>query len=187
MLVRMLGALLAVWLGTFAPVDKAPACADCKAPSPLPRAGSVRVLPPPDGAMPAGEVVIASPLLGLVVPGKVDAGKIALAFFPYDRRDSDDAVLVLPPDTVARFVVATPADVVAIKDTLVRDDALSVGRRDLALRALKDLEVGALDLDGDGKADLISTYGCTQFFQSSCQAHGQFFFAHRGQKWVEIE
>ncbi len=183
----MLGALLAVWLGTFQPAQHAEACSDCKEPAPAPTAGSVRVLPPADGTLPSGEVVIASPLLGLVVPGKVDAGRVALAYFPYDRRDSDDAVLVLPAGTVARFVTVTPTDVVAIKATLVHDDALSVGRRDLALRALKDLEIGALDLDGDGKADVVATYGCAAWFDGSCQARGQFFLARRGTKWVESE
>ena len=181
----MLAAL--IWLGTFQPAQPAQACADCKTPTPEPRAGSVRVLPPADGDAPSGEVVIASPLLGLAVPGKIDSGRVQLAFFPYDRRDSDDAVLVLPKDTVARFVVATAADIVAIKDALVRADALSVGSRTLALKAMKDLEVGALDLDGDGKADVVATYGCTAYFDGSCQAHGQFFLARRGNKWVEIE
>ncbi len=183
----MLGAVLAVWLGTFQPAQPASACSDCKGPTPAPTAGSVRVLSEADGKPPEGAVVVTSPLLGLAVPGKIDGGRVQLAFFPYDRRDSDDAVLVLPKDTVARFVAATPADIVAIKETLVRDDALSVGRRELALRAHKDLEVGALDLDGDGKADVVATYGCTAYFDGSCQAHGQFFLARRGNKWVEIE
>jgi hypothetical protein len=175
------------WLGTFEPAERAPACSDCKGPHVVPRTGAVRVLPPGEGAAPEGEVVIASPLLGLVVRGKVDGGRIALPFFAYDERDSDNTVVLLPGDTVARFVAATAADLAAIKEALVREDALSVGRRDLALHALRDLEVGALDLDGDGKADLVATYGCTAWFDGNCQAHGQFFLVHRGAKWVEIE
>jgi len=169
------------------PAQPAPPCTDCKAPKVVASAGSVRVLPPGEGAPPSGDVLVASPLLGLVVPGKIADGQIAVGFFPLDTRELDTNVVLLPPATVARFVVATPADVLQVKDAIARADLLSVGDRNMTMRALKDMEVGALDLDGDGKADLIATYGCTQFFQSSCQAHGQFFFAHRGQKWVEIE
>jgi hypothetical protein len=176
------------WLGTFAPASKVTPCDDCKAPRVVPRAGSVRVLPPADGgAPPEGDVVIASPLLGLAVHGRVDAGRVAMEYFAFDQRDSDDGVIVLPGNTVARFVVPTAADVAAIKEALVRDDALSVGARATALKALRDVEIGALDLDGDGKADVAATYGCNAWGDGSCQSRGQFFLARRGTKWVEIE
>jgi len=177
----------AAWLGTFVPTQPAPACTDCKAPKVTASAGAVRVLQPADGAAPDGDVVVASPLLGLVVPAKIDHGQIALGFFPLDLRDGTVSVVLLPSDTVARFVVATPADIVAIKETLIHDDVLSVGVRATALRAFKDLEVGALDLDGDGKADVVATYGCNAWGDGSCQGHGQFFLAKRGAKWVQIE
>ncbi len=178
---------ITAWLGTFVPGEPGTPCTDCKAPKVVARAGAVRVLPPADGAAPDGAVMVASPLLGIFVPGKIDHGQVAIPFFTLDQRDSDDEVLLFPPDTVARFVVPTAADVLAIKDAIVRADLLSVGDRVMTMRALRDMEIGALDLDGDGKADVVATYGCTQFFQSTCQARGQFFLAHRGQKWVQIE
>lgn len=183
----MLTAVLAAWLGTFVPADPATSCGDCKGPHVVARAGTVRVLPPAEGAAPEGDVTIASPLLGLVVPGHVDHGKVDLAFFPLDTRDGDNGVIVLPAGTVARFVVIAPADLVAVKETLIRDDALSSGARGIAIRAFKDLEVGALDIDGDGKADIVATYGCNSWGDGACQSHGQFFLVRRGQKWVEIE
>jgi hypothetical protein len=178
---------VAAWLGTFVPAQPVPACSECKGPSVVARAGAVRLLPPADGAPPTGEVTIASPLLGVVVPGRVDQGQVALPFFAFDQRDSDDGVLVLPAGTVARFVAPTAADVAAIKNAIARADLLSVGRRDVALRALRDLEIGALDVDGDGKADLVATYGCTSYGDGHCQSRGQFFLARIGAKWVAIE
>jgi hypothetical protein len=179
--------VIAAWLGTYIPAQHEKPCDDCKAPRVVASAGSVRVLPSGDGPPPDGKVIVASPLLGLVVPGTIDKGTIQIAFFTLDTRDSDDGVVLLPADTVARFVKPTAADVLAIKDAIARADLLSVGDRNMTMRALRDMEVGALDLDGDGKADVVATYGCTQFFQSSCQTRGQFFLAHRGAKWVQIE
>ncbi len=176
------------WLGTFEPAQRVESCSDCKAPRVVPRPGTVRVLPPADGAPPPdGDVVIASPLLGLVVHGRVDGGRVAMPYFAFDQRDSDDGVIVLPADTVARFVVPSPADVTAIKAALVRDDALSIGQRATALKALRDTEVAVLDLDGDGKPDVAATYGCNSWGDGSCQSRGQFFLARQGTKWVEIE
>src|SRR5439155_25797566 len=78
------------WLGTFAPAQAAAPCADCKGPRVVARAGTVRLLPPADGsAVPTeGDVVIASPLLGLAVHGRIDAGRVPIGFFAFDQRDS---------------------------------------------------------------------------------------------------
>ena len=66
---------------------------------------------------------------------------------------------------------------------LITDEVL-VGR---PKRALDGLEVGAIDVDGDGKADVVATYGCNAWGDGSCQSHGQFFLVRRGARWVEIE
>jgi hypothetical protein len=148
----------------------------------------VRVLPPGEGDPPAeGEVVVASPLVGLALHGKLAAGKVALPWFAVDTRDGATAVLLLPGDAAVRFVVPSAADVLAIKDALVRADELSNGDRATALRALRDLEVGALDLDGDHKPDVVATYGCTSYGDGACQRRGAFFLVRHGARWALVE
>lgn len=172
------------WVGTFAPHEPVSPCADCKTQRIVPRAGQVRVLTPGGGAAPAaGDVVlVVNPMLGVVAHGKLDGGRVDVAWFNYDRRDSDDGVLVLPGDAVPRLITPTPLEVVAIKQALLRDEVLSGVKR-----ALIGLEVGAIDVDGDGKADFAVTYGCNAWGDGSCQSRGQFFLARRGAKWVEID
>src|SRR5580704_4519019 len=109
------------WLGTFEPATTVATCADCKDARVVPSAGSVRVLPPGEGDPPAdGDVVVVSPLVGLALPAKLAAGKIALSWFAIDTREGATGVLVLPAATAIRFVATTAADVLAIKDGLVR-------------------------------------------------------------------
>jgi hypothetical protein len=107
---------------------------------------------------------------------------VVLADIAFDQRDGDDAVLVLPGGTPVAVVEPSKADVAAIKATLVRTEALAGVRR-----ALDGLEVGAVDVDGDGKADLVMTYGCTTWFDGSCQSKGQFVLARRGARWTILE
>jgi hypothetical protein len=176
------------YLGTFEPAAALTPCADCRTAQVVPSAGSVRVLPPGVGVPPAnGDVVIASPLVGLALHATLTAGKIALPWFAVDTRDSATGVLVLPADAAVRFVSPSPADVLAIKQALVAGDALSTDNRATALRALRDLEVAAIDTDGDHKADLAVTYGCTSYGDGACQRRGQFFLARRGALWVQID
>jgi hypothetical protein len=179
---------LHAWLGTFEPTTVVPVCEDCKEARVVPSVGSVRVLPPGDGAPPAdGEVVVVSPLVGLALHAKLAAGKIALPWFAVDTREGATGVLVLPGDAAVRFVVPSPADVLAIKDGLVRADALSNGDRATALRALRDVEIGAIDIDGDKQADLAVTYGCTSYGDGACQRHGEFFVMRKGARWGLVE
>src|SRR5262249_18844302 len=112
------------WLGTFQPAPGAikERCADCTKHKIQPCAGSVRVLTASDGTSPSGDVVIVSPLLGLVAPGKVDQGRVALAWFHYDLRDSNDGVLVLPAGTAVGLPPATAADVRDIGQALLRNE-----------------------------------------------------------------
>src|SRR5439155_14797689 len=168
---------------TFSPEPADKPCADCTKPTIAPRAGIVRVLTPSDDSPSAsGDVVIVNPLLGVIWHGHVDQGRVAVAWFNYDRRDSADGVLVLPAGTDPKFVEPTKPDVLAIEQTLLRDEVLSGVRR-----ALAGVEVGAIDADGDGKPDYAVTYGCNAWGDGACQSHGQFFLARRGTKWIEIE
>jgi hypothetical protein len=176
------GLVTAVWIGTFEPSKAEAPCADCAAPKIEPHDGFVRVLTPSDGPAASGDVVVVSPLLGVIAHGKVDQGKIAVPWFNYDRRDSADGVLVLPGDADPRLVTPTKAEVIAIEQAMMHDEVLSGVRR-----ALAGIEIGAVDLDRDGKADLAVTYGCNAWADGGCQSHGQFFLVRRGAKWVEID
>lgn len=163
-------------------------CTDCKEARVVPSVGSVRVLPPGEGDPPSdGDVVVVSPRVGLALPAKVAAGRIALPWFALDTREGATGVLVLPAGAAVRFVTPSAGDVLAIKDGLVRSDALSNGDRTTAMRALRDVEVGAIDVDGDNKPDFAVTYGCTSYGDGSCQRRGEFFVARRGARWVMVE
>lgn len=172
----------ALWIGVFDPKLPVHAPWDTVKLTPVAHGGAVRVLTPAAGAPASGEVVIAHPLLGKTATGTIDKGTVALAAFAYDQRDGDDGVLVLPAGTLVAFVVPSKADVAAIQATLVRTDALAGVRR-----ALAGLELAAVDLDGDGKADVVTTYGCAAWFDGSCQSKGQFVLARRGARWAIVE
>lgn len=170
------------WVGQVKPDGEAlPPCGDC-APSPVQRGGTLVVLPPKDVAPPAGDVVLVQPLVGIVLGAHVDQGRAALAWFLADRRDGDNGVLVLPAKTPVRFVAATPADVAQIKAALLRNEVL-----EHIAKSVAKLEVGAIDIDGDGKADFAVTYGCAAWGDGACQLRGQFMLARRAGKWVELE
>lgn len=171
-----------VWLGTFEPAGTPPPrCTDCTRRTIAPCAGTVHVLTAGDGTPPPeGQVVIVSPLLGVVARGRIAGARVAVPWFNYDRRDADDGVVVLPGAVQVGLPPTSPADARAIEQVLRRDDALK------ARRALAGLEIGAIDVDGDGKADLAVTYGCTAWDDGACQSHGQFFFVRAGASWKEI-
>jgi len=172
-----------VWLGTFQPGAPVTRCADCAKRKIQPVAGSVRVLTPGDGsALPTGDVVIVSPLLGVVATGKVEHGSIAVAWFNYDLRDSDDGVLVLPAGTPIGLVATSPADARDIGQVLLKNQVLSGVRKSLA-----GSEIGSIDIDGDGKADFAVTYGCNTYGDGQCQGKGQFFLVRKAGRWAEID
>jgi hypothetical protein len=170
------------WIGQVQPAGEALApCVDCKL-SPVQRGGTLVVLPPKDVAPPVGDVVLVQPLVGIVLGAHVDKGRAALPWFLADRRDGDNGVLVLPAGTAVRVVPAAAADVAQIKAALLRNEVLEhVGK------AVAKLEVGAIDIDGDGKADFAVTYGCAAWGDGACQLRGQFMLARRAGKWVELE
>jgi hypothetical protein len=171
-----------VWIGVFDPKLPVHPPWDNAKLTPVSHGGTVRVLTPQTGPAATGEVVIVHPLLGKTATGKVDKGAVELADFAFDQRDSDDAVIVLPGITAVGFVAPSKADVAAIRTTLGRTEALAGVRR-----ALVGLELGAIDIDGDGKADVVATYGCTAWFDGSCQSKGQFFLVRRGARWLIVE
>lgn len=174
----------AAWVGSFASgaADRV-VCTDCAMPKVIARGGTVRVLKPADGSAAAtGDVVVVSPLLGAITPGHVEAGQVALVWWIDDARDSDDGVLVLPAGTKPRLVVPSTGDDAEIRAAILRNETLAGIKK-----ALAKLEVGAIDVDGDGRADFAATYGCSAWNDGSCQARGQFFLVRHGARWDEIE
>jgi len=173
---------LQVWIGVFDPkLPPHPPWDNTKL-TPVPHGGAVRVLTPGSGAAASGDVVVVHPLLGKAAPGKVETGAVVLAEFAFDQRDGDDGVIVLPGGTPVAFVAPSKADVAAVRATLVRTEALAGVRR-----ALDGLELAAIDVDGDGKADVVTTYGCAAWFDGSCQSRGQFVLARRGARWAIVD
>jgi hypothetical protein len=171
-----------VWIGVFDPKLPVHPPWDNAALTAVAHGGTVRVLTPPSGAAATGEVVVVHPLLGKVATGRVDSGAVVLSDFAFDQRDGDDGVIVLPAGTVVAIVTPSKAEVAAITQTLVRTEALARVRR-----ALAGIELGAIDVDGDGRADVVATYGCTAWFDGACQSKGQFFLARRGARWTIID
>jgi hypothetical protein len=173
-------ALPPVWIGVFDPKLPVHPPWNNTALTAVPHGGVVRLLAPAGGLAASGDVIVVHALLGKVATGRVDdGGSVALAEFAFDQRDGDDGVLVVPATARLTLVAPSKADIAAIKATLGRTAALSGVRR-----ALAGLEVAAIDLDGDGKADVAATYGCTAWFDGSCQSRGQFFLARKPARWV---
>jgi hypothetical protein len=179
---RPAGPPLQLWIGVFDPRLPAHPPWDNAKLTPVAHAGAVRVLASDAAAAPSGEVVVVHPLLGKAATGKVDKGEVALADFAFDQRDGDDGVIVLPAGTPVAFVAPSKADAAAIRAILLKTEALAGVRR-----ALDGLELGAVDADGDGKADLVATYGCTTWFDGACQSRGQFVLVRRGARWAIVE
>ena len=171
-----------MWIGVFDPkLPVHPPWNNAKL-TPVPHGGTVRVLTSASGPAASDDVVIVHPLLGKIATGKVDRGTVTLAEFAFDQRDGDDGVLVLPGGTPVAIVPPSKQDVAAISAVLVRTDALAGVRR-----ALAGIEFGAIDIDADAKADVVTTYGCTAWFDGSCQSKGQFVLARRGPRWAIID
>jgi len=172
---------LQLWIGVFDPRLPVHPPWDNARLTPVAHGGAVRVLTPETGAAATGDVVIVHPLLGKIATGKVDKGVVVLADFAFDQRDGDDGVIVLPGGTPVGLVAPSKADGAAIRAVLVKTEALAGVRR-----ALDGLELGAIDVDGDGKADVVATYGCAAWFDGSCQSKGQFVLARRGGRWAIV-
>jgi hypothetical protein len=158
-------AALPLWIGVFDPRLPAHPPWDNAKLTPVAHGGAVRVLAPDRGPAASGDVVVVHPLLGKTAAGKVDKGAVVLDDFAFDQR-----------------VAPSKADVAAVRGMLVRTEALAGVRR-----ALDGLELGAVDIDGDGKADVIATYGCTTWFDGACQSRGQFVLVRRGGRWTIVE
>jgi len=168
------------WLGTFTPDRPLEVSADRDV---VGRSGTVVVLTPADHSpAPTGDIAVVQPLVGMNIAATIENGRIALPLFAIDRRPYAGSVLLLPATDPVRFVVPSAADVKSIRAALSKDEALSGVRR-----ALADLEIGAVDIDGDGKADFAITYGCTVCGDGECQVHGQFLLASANGVWREME
>lgn len=167
-----------VWIGVFDPRTGVHAPWDNDKRTPVEHGGTVRVLTPSDGAPATGDVLVLHPLLGKAAPGKVDKGQIALAEFVYDQRDGDDGVVIVPAGTPVAFVALARPDDAAIRAALMKGEALAHVKR-----ALAGLELAGVDLDGDGKPDLATTYGCSAWFDGSCQSKGQFVLTRTAGRW----
>ena len=173
-----------VWLGVFEPAGaKRERCTSCTLAAAA-RGGTIRALAPGDDRPPAsGDVVAVSPLLGAFARGHLDGDKLAVAWFVDDNRDNDDGVLLFPAAIKPVLVAPSRADVQAIDQALLAMEEFGphVGK------AVAGMEYGGLDLDGDGRADVVATYGCAQWGDGVCQVVGQVFLVRRGQRWVKIE
>lgn len=168
------------WLGTFEPAGML-AASDTR--DIVGRPGTITVLTPEDGSpAPTGEVTVVEPLFGMNLVATIDRGHIALPLFAIDRREYAGTVLVLPAATIVRFVVPSAADDKAIRALLAKNEALSGVKR-----AVVGVELGAIDIDHDGKADFVLTYGCTVWGDGACQVHGQYAFAQVKGVWREIK
>jgi hypothetical protein len=174
-----------VWLGVFEPdaAIKRERCSDC-ALGATARAGTIRALDPGDDRpAAAGDVVAVSPLLGAFARGHLDNKRFAVAWFVDDRRDNDDGVVVLPADTRPVLAVPSKADVAAIGQALLQLEQFGPH----VAKALAGMQYAGLDLDGDGRADVVATYGCAQWGDGTCQLVGQVFLVRRGDRWFKIE
>ncbi len=174
----------AAWVGVFrATPDDLRSCDACTKPTIVGHAGSVVVLTPGDGTpAPTGDVTLVQPLVGMNLEGHIDHGRVEVPLFAIDRREGADAVLVLPAHTTVVFLDPSKQEIAAIRLALMRDEVLSGVKR-----ALDGLEIGAIDVDGDHKADFVVTYGCNAWADGQCQSHGEFLLASHGTSWVEIE
>jgi hypothetical protein len=172
--------LAVVWLASFEPAEK---LAPSETRAIVGRAGTITVFTPEDGSpAPTGDVTLVEPLFGMNIVATIDHNHVTLPLFAIDRREYAGTVLVLPAATTVRFVTPSAADGTAIRAALLKDDALSGVRR-----AVAGVEIGAVDVDGDGKADLALTYGCTVWGDGQCQVHGQNAFARVKGSWRELK
>jgi len=172
--------MLQIAQGAAQPIAPAEPGCDCVVPTIVAHAVNVLVL---GGALADGnDVRVVQPLLGLAVSGRIAKGHVALAGWLVDRRANHDGVFVVTGDVKPVFLTATPADVAAIRAVVARVESLEGVRK-----ATTKLEVGLVDLDGDGKADVASTYGCKVWGDGACQVPGQFLLVHRPAGWTLLE
>jgi hypothetical protein len=173
-----------VWLGVFQPAGgHVQGCVACGL-TVAARGGTIRALAPGgDGAPASGDVVAVSPVLGSSARGHLDGDKLAVSWFIADARDNDDGVLLFPSTVTPAVVAPTAGDVLAIKQMLLQREEFGprVGK------AVAGMELAGLDVDGDGRADYVATYGCAQWGDGVCQVSGQVFVARRGDRWMKIE
>jgi hypothetical protein len=169
-----------VWQGAVKS-DAAP-CPDCKAMTVVARPVDV-ILLGAGGAKDGDAVTVVQPLLGMAVGGVVKGGNhVALASLLVDRRANHDGVFVVPGAPKIVFVAPTAADLAAAKLAVGRVESLEKVRK-----ATARLELGLVDLDGDGKPDLGSTYGCKVWGDGICQVEGQFLLVKKPGGWVVLE
>jgi len=91
-------------------------------------------------------------------------------------------VLVLPGDAHVAFVAPAPADALAIRAALMKNDVLAGVRR-----ALIGLEIGRDRYRRRSPRGLRVTYGCNAWADGQCQSKGEFLLARHGNVWRELD
>lgn len=168
-----------VWQGAVR--SDAPACGDCKVPTVVARPVDIVMLGAK--AKDGDAVTVVQPLLGMAVGGVVAKGThVALPALLVDRRANHDGVFVVPGAPKVVFVAPTAADVAAVKAVVGKVDSL-----ERVAKATRQLELGLADVDGDGKPDLASTYGCKVWGDGICQVEGQFLLVRKPAGWAVLE
>jgi len=136
-------ALLELYASTFTPTV-APAASPSPTLDAIALPGSIAVPPTiEDGAT----ILVVQPLLGMAVQTRVEKSRAQLPSFIFDRRVGHAGVVVITNATKpAIFITPSTIEVGAIRAALPD------------VPATAPLEIGAVDLDGDRRADLASTY-----------------------------
>ncbi len=136
--------------------------------------------------LPAGDVIVVNPLLGAPATGKVEKAKpddyadfrVPLATFTYNSLSTRDAgVFILPATAKVKILKLTGKDKTSLRSAARK--ATGIDKKNANQR-----ELGAIDVDGDGKADLGVAFGCNGFADGECQNEGEIVLVHSGSAWT---
>jgi hypothetical protein len=173
-----------IWIGVVQPASPPTAPCECDVLTAIARPVSIVVLPSPNvtSATDGTKLHVLQPLLGMAVTGVIAGGKLALPAFIVDRRRNHDEVIVVGGDVTPTLVTPSAAELAAVKVVVGHAESLEGVRK-----ATAKLELGLVDLDGDGKADVGATYGCKVWGDGACQVTGQFVVVRGAGGWKVLE